>query len=145
MKYRIEILIPLLTLGYVAYFPLASGELMNYFFKTNILVPFILVFIGLNILTFGIEQFFQLLKSAKYFLITEKPETLLKQQTINGAISFSYVSSILWILYILVISSAYKISSEYLVSGIALALTYAFILSELILRPLKIRLAFIKS
>lgn len=144
MKYRIEALIPIIMLGYIAFFPTTSGELMSYFIKGNIILPFILVFVALNILTFGVTQLFELLKSLKSFFIVDPLETKLHGNTLTGAISYSYVASTLWVLYILVISEKYNASLESVIPYVALSLMYAFILSELILRPLKKRLEFVK-
>ena len=144
MNYRIEALIPIIFLAYVAFFPVSSGEITNYFLKIHILLPFVLVFLALTVLSFGISQLIELAKSLQCFVANPSTNSSLKEQTINGAISFSYVASMLWVLYILVISRAYTIPVNILISDIALAFTYAFILSELVLRPLKKRLEFLK-
>ncbi len=145
MKYRMEVLIPIVFLSYIAFFPVSSGEISGYFFKTHILLPFVLVFISLTVLSFGVAQLIALGKSLQSFFVHHFDSSTLNEQTLNGAISFSYVASIFWILYILVVSTAYSLSSNTLISEIALALTYAFILSELVLRPLKKRLEFLQS
>ena len=144
MKYRIEVLVPIIFLGYVAFFPASSGEITNYFLKAHILLPFALVFLALTVLAFGISQLLELGKSLQSFLVNTPINSNLKEQTLYGAISFSYVASILWVLYILVVSSAYSLSINTLVPEIALAFTYAFILAELVLRPLKKRLEFLQ-
>ena len=144
MKYRIEVLIPIIFLGYVAFFPASSGEITNYFLKPHILLPFVLVFLALTILSFGIPQLFELGKSLKSFIVKSPINSSVKVQTINGAISFSYVASMLWVLYILVVSTAYSFSLNALVPEVALAFTYSFILAELVLRPLKKRLEFLQ-
>jgi hypothetical protein len=144
VKYRIEILIPIFFLGYVAFFPVLSGEIANYFFKSHILLPFILVFLALIILSFGFMQLIEIGKSLQYFIVNTPLNSKLNEQTLNGAISFAYVASTLWVLYILVVSTAYSISMNVLVSEIALSFTYAFILAELILRPLKKRIEFLQ-
>lgn len=145
MKYRIEIFIPIIFLGYIAFFPVFSGEFAIHFIKPHILLPFILVFLSLTILSFGTSQLLALTKSLTSLVLNAPAKLELKKQTLNGAISFSYVASILWSLYILVVSPAYSIALNTLMSEIALAFTYAFILSELILRPLKKRLAFLRA
>lgn len=144
VKYRIEVLIPIVFLGYVAFFPASTGEITNYFLKANILLPFTLVFLALTVLSFGTQQLIELGKSFQSFIVKTPVNSSLKLQTINGAISFSYVASMLWVLYILVVSTAYSLSLNALVPEIALAFTYAFILAELILRPLKKRLEFLQ-
>lgn len=144
MKYRIEVLIPIVFLSYVAFFPASSGEITNYFLKAHILLPFVLVFLALTVLSFGIPQLLELGKSMQSFVVKSSINSNLKSQTINGAISFSYVASMLWVLYILVVSTHYSLSFNVLVPEIALAFTYAFILAELVLRPLKKRLEFMR-
>lgn len=143
MRYRLEILIPLLFLGYVAFFPSLSGELQEHFFKLHILLPYILVLIALIVQAFGISQLCELIKSLKVFFINQPEISNLKVMTVKGAISFSYVSATLWVLYILVLSSAYSFKLNELIPEIALAFTYAFIVAEIILRPLSKRLEFL--
>ena len=144
MKYRLEVLIPIVLLGYIAFFPASSGEIVNYFLKTHILLPFVFVFLSLIVLSFGVSQLLESAKSLQSFVVNSSTSSSLKEQILNGAISFSYVASMFWVLYILVVSGAYSMSVNVLIPEIALAFTYAFILSELILRPLKKRLEFLK-
>jgi len=92
MKYRIEVLIPIIFLGYVAFFPASSGEITNYFLKVHILLPFALVFLALTVLSFGMSQLLELGKSLQSFLVNSPISSNLKEQTLNGALSFSYVA-----------------------------------------------------
>ena len=140
MKYRFEILVPVVLLGYIAFFPAINGELAQHFIKPNILVPFILAFVALIILSFGLEQLCALVKSLALFFVNDGMTVKLKRLTIDGAITYAYVSATLWVMYILVMSGVLAFNTSLLVSQIALAYTYAFILAELLLRPLKRRI-----
>lgn len=144
MKDRIEVLIPLIALAYIAFFPLYSGEISRYFIKSYILLPFILVFIALTVLSFGLLQLIELAKSLKSLVSHGPVDSNLNKLTLNGAISYAYVASMLWSLYMLVVSTAHAINTQSLISDIALAFTYAFLLAELILSRLKKRLAFLQ-
>jgi len=147
MRFRLEILIPVLFVGYVAYFPIMNGEIQTYFIKPYILTPFALIFIGLTVLSFGFLQFIALIKSVGIFFTHDPDQIELHNKCINGAISYAYVAAILWVMYALVINSIILQESSIMgmISDIALSFTYAFILAELILRPLKKRIEFLQN
>lgn len=145
MKYRIEMLIPVMFLGYIAFFPLNSGDITNHFLKSYILLPFTLMFVSLTIISFGYSQLLELIKSIKCFFIYDCQPTLIKLDTIKGAIAYAYSSSILWCLYAAVMSPMLTSSASIIISDVALSLTYGFVVAELILRPLHKRLNFLKK
>jgi len=145
MKVRIEILLPLVGFVYIAYFPTTSGELRNYFFQPEILVPFILVFLGLSIMSFGVKQFFGLIKSLKMFFLHDVDSSEIAPASIKGMINYSYVSSLLWILYALVVNSEAinTVDISAFIALLGVSLIYSLILSELLLRPLLKRIEFV--
>lgn len=144
MRYRIETLIPIALLGYVAFFPLASGEITNYFFKSYIFVPFVLILIALTVLSFGLSQLYELVKSLKVFFVNDYLIASLKMETIKGAIVYSYSASVLWCLYAIVMSSSYPPKPSIFIPDLILSLTHGFIVAELILRPLCKRIKFLQ-
>lgn len=143
MKYRIEILIPIILLGYIAFFPVTSGDITHHFLKNHILVPFVLILIALTVLSFGLSQLVELIKSFKALCVYDYKSTRIKLETIKGAITFRYSAAILWCLYALVMSSASTNGISILIPDLALSLTYGFIASELILRPISKRINFL--
>lgn len=145
MKLRYEVLIPLMILAYISFFPFQSGDLALYFVKFYILVPFVLVFIALNILSYGLNEFLDLAKNLRILVAKTKEDAKVNDKVLDGAISHAYVSSLLWIFYILVISSGYNLSSNAILPDVALSLTYGFILAEFILRPMKKRALYLKE
>ncbi|WP_448549409.1 hypothetical protein [Thalassotalea fusca] len=144
MRYRIEILVPVIFLGYIAFFPLISGEITHHFLKSHILVPFVLILVALTVLSFGLSQLGELIKSIKTFFVYDYQPTLIKLETIKGAIVYCYSASILWCLYAVVMSSAFTNEISILIPDLALSLTYGFIVAEFILRPLGKRINFLQ-
>lgn len=145
MKYRFEILIPIILLGYIAFFPIYDGDITKHFLKSHILLPFVLIFVALTVLSFGISQLMALIKSIKSFFVYDYQPGLIKQATIKGAISYAYSASILWGLYAVVMAPSLAQNSSTLLANLALSLTYGFIVAELLLRPLEKRIAFLKE
>ena len=145
MRYRVENLIPIVLLGYIAFFPVTSGEITHHFLKSHILVPFVLILVALTVLSFGLSQLGELIKSFKTFFLYDYQPTRVKLETIKGAITYSYSAAILWCLYAVVISSASTNDISILIPDLALSLTYGFIIAELILRPLSKRINFLHT
>ena len=147
MKFRLDVLLPLLCIGYIAFFPLSSGEISHYFIKSYILLPFVLIIIALTTLSFGSKQLMAIFTASQVLLVDTPAKTILQNKTLQGAITYSYVAALLWVLYILVISP--NLNENFTVNGlipdIALAITYAFVVAELFLRPLQRRLDFLKT
>ena len=144
MNLRLETIIPLAVFSYIAFFPLSNGEISHYFINFNILLPFALVFVALIILSFGSGQALLLVKSLQLFFTHTSKQEIVDKKCLTGAISFSYVAGFLWVMYAIVINPKI-ISQTSLSSFIAqagLALTYSFLLAELILRPLLKRIEF---
>ncbi|MDE3271532.1 hypothetical protein, partial [Pseudoalteromonas sp. G4] len=86
----------------------------------------------------------ELIKSFKAFFVYDYQPTRTKLETIKGAITYSYSAAILWCLYAVVMSSAFKNEFSLLIPDLALSLTYGFIVAELILRPLSKRIHFLQ-
>ena len=72
MQIRFELILPILFLGYIAFFPLESGEIYAFFIKNYILLPFILTFLGVFFLSFGFSGGIKLLNNFKV-LFAKKP------------------------------------------------------------------------
>ena len=147
MKIRLEIALPLLAFAFIAYFPLINGELKDYFFQPQILLPFVLVFLGLSILSFGMQEVAKVLTAFKAFVVNGTDIPIINKKVVKGMINYSYASAMLWVLYAIVINSKImqNVDLSTLVAFVGLAFTYAFILSELLLRPLVTRIAYIQE
>ncbi|MDE3274331.1 hypothetical protein, partial [Pseudoalteromonas sp. G4] len=106
---------------------------------------FALILIALIVLSFGLSQLGELIKSFKAFFVYDYKPTRIKLETIKGAITYSYSAAILWCLYAVVMSSASTNDISILIPDLALSLTYGFIVAELILRPLRKRITFLHT
>jgi hypothetical protein len=126
------------------FLPISSGEISNYFININILLPFVSVFIALVVLSFGSEQTLLLAKSLRLLFTNSNSKKLVDKKCLTGAISFSYVAGFLWVMYAIVINPKIisQTSLSFFIAQAGLALTYSFLLAELILRPLLKRIEF---
>ena len=144
--FRSEILIALIALGYVSFYPLYNGEFEDFLIRLNILLPFFLVWASMCLISLGAGMFIKVLGSVTV-LFSGNLKNYAGDNAISNAIWFSYVSSFLWVLYAISVTpyDAEIIHWKSLFSAASTSILYGFLLSEFVLRPIKIRAKFINS
>ncbi len=144
MKNILETLIYLFIILWIAFMALSSGNLGR-FLAPEILVPFVLLLLSLLLFTFGWDKIKRFVNSIIRSIFHRKTDKnyIESCQILDTAIHYSYISIGLWILNLLVMSRYYSYTTDQfqaVLSQIALAISYAFVVSEFILRPIKKRL-----
>jgi len=144
MKNILETMIYFIIILWIAIVALSSGNL-DRFIAPEILVPFALLASSLLLFTFGWDKIKRFVMSVTRGIFQRKTDEdyLESCHILDTAILYSYISIGLWILNVLVMSQNFSYTTDQLqalVSQIALAVSYAFVVSEFILRPIKKRL-----
>lgn len=116
----------------------AMNGYMDSYLKFNILLAYFIIFAALCIITFGINGTLKTISSVRYLIQKQPPQDLSILAYIKKSIHYSYAASITWILGY--ISNGFIFENNSLsteaISDISVAMSYGFIVSELLLRPI---------
>lgn len=124
---------------YILYYPFINGEIHSFIYKSYILLPFTLVFLGLLIITYRFKEVFKLFSSLFFLFFNSQEKDLIDIKVVKSSIVYSYVAGVLWALYAVSINNIIisEVGLSGLISQISVSILYAFVLSEFLLRPLK--------
>lgn len=104
------------------------------------------MWVSLTILSLGASGLVRIVLGVK-FLFSGNLNSYAGHEAVKTCISISYVSSVLWILYALIVSP-FNAPADYwfkLLSASAASLLYGFLISEMILRPMKHKAEYLQS
>ena len=135
---RLGILIGLLGFGYIAWVTLTRPD-AHFLFKINIFAPFVVITLSLSFITFGVAKTFVVfIDFVKVLALNKASNEPLFDKISSTMTRYSYVSVSLWILYSSIYAFGFEeISINRLISFSLTGILYAFVLSELLIRPAK--------
>lgn len=130
----------------MAFYPLANGEVSFLLTGGADILAFVVVLLALLTLTLGLSGLGKLFASVQV-LFSRSLSSYAGDAALSAAIMLSYVSSGLWILYILATLPLYGdgVSLIRYISALGGHFLYAFICAELVFRPIKMRAAYLKE
>ena len=141
--FRVEPVIAIAVATFISIFTVFKNP--SDYFAPHILIPYIIVFFALFTLSFGISHL-KNLSNAILTLFTKNSNINKSDVTmLASAISISYASATLWIIYAAFQSGVYLQRNPFsdFFEQICIAICYAFLVSEFIFRPAKHRISYL--
>jgi len=113
------------------------------FLKFNILVPMIIITFSLSFVTYNISKTFIALKDAfNTFFVPSKNNSEFSYLVLEGLYRNAYISCILWILYGgVTVFSTLNYSIDSYISSSFVAISYAFIFSEVFIKTTLLKIS----